>query len=77
MDAAGRLVIPKSLRDALALRPETPLEIVERDGTLVIEPAPLEMHLEDHGKGPFAVPDRPLPPLTADQVRDTLEAVRR
>ena len=77
IDAAGRLVIPKALRDALALGPETPLEIIERDGSLIIEPAPLEMHLEDHGHGPFAVPDRPLPALTADQVRDALEAVRR
>ncbi len=71
------MVIPKTLRDALALSPETPLEIVERDGSLIIEPASLEMHLEDHGQGPFAVPDRPLPPLTAAQVRDALEATRR
>jgi len=35
------------------------------------------MHLEDRDGGVVAVPDDNLPPLSADQVRDTLEQVRR
>ena len=35
------------------------------------------MKLQKRGKGAVAVPDRQLPVLTADQVRETLERVRR
>ena len=35
------------------------------------------MSLKKRGKGVTAVPDAELPPLTADQVRETLERVRR
>jgi hypothetical protein len=35
------------------------------------------MKLKKRGNGVVAVPDAPLPPLTAEQVRDTLERVRR
>ena len=38
IDAAGRLVIPKQLRDALRLAPGTRLRIIERDHSLVLEP---------------------------------------
>ena len=42
IDAAGRLVIPKSIREAAGLRPDTPLEIRFRDGRVEIAPAPVE-----------------------------------
>jgi hypothetical protein len=35
------------------------------------------MTLKKQGKGAVAVPAMKLPPLTAEQVRDTLERVRR
>jgi hypothetical protein len=35
------------------------------------------MSLKKRGKGVVAVPDAPLPSLTADQVRDTLDRTRR
>lgn len=77
LDAAGRLVIPKSLRQALGLRPGQPLEIRAGDGRLEIEIAPTSMRLKKRGKGVVAVPDAEMPSLTAEQVRDTLERVRR
>ncbi|MBI1733967.1 MAG: AbrB/MazE/SpoVT family DNA-binding domain-containing protein [Candidatus Rokubacteria bacterium] len=77
LDAAGRLVIPKSLRQALGLKPGQPLEIRAGDGRLEIEIAATPMRLKKRGKGVVAVPDADVPPLTADQVRDTLERVRR
>jgi AbrB family looped-hinge helix DNA binding protein len=39
IDAAGRVVIPKALRDSLGLAAGQPLEIAERDGRLEIVPA--------------------------------------
>jgi AbrB family looped-hinge helix DNA binding protein len=77
LDAAGRLVVPKSLRQALGLRPGQALEIRAGDGRLEIEIAPTPMRLRKRGKGVVAVPDAKLPALTAEQVRDTLERVRR
>ena len=77
LDTAGRLVVPKALRHALGLRPGQPLEIRAGDGRLEIEIAPTPMRLERRGKGVVAVPHEELPPLTAEQVRETLERVRR
>ncbi len=77
IDAAGRIVVPKALRQALGLKPGQPLEIRVTDGRLEIEIAPIPMQLKKRGKGVVAVPDADLPALTADQVRDTLERVRR
>jgi len=77
IDRAGRIVVPKPLRQALGLKPGQPLEIRAGDGRLEIEVAPTPMHLKKRGKGPVAVPEEKLPLLTADQVRETLERVRR
>jgi AbrB family looped-hinge helix DNA binding protein len=77
IDAAGRVVIPKSLRDRLGLTGGQTVEIHERDGFLQIGPAPTPVRLEAKDGVLTAVPDRPLPVLDAETVRDTLENVRR
>jgi AbrB family looped-hinge helix DNA binding protein len=77
IDAAGRIVVPKALRQALGLKPGQPLEIRAGDGRLEIEIASTPMRLQKRGRGIVAVPDTDLPALTAEHVRDTLERVRR
>jgi AbrB family looped-hinge helix DNA binding protein len=77
IDRAGRIVVPKPLRLALGLKPGQSLEIRAGDGRLEIEVAATPMRLKRRGKALVAVPDSPLPPLTAEQVRETLERVRR
>jgi AbrB family looped-hinge helix DNA binding protein len=77
IDAAGRIVVPKSLRLALGLKPGQSLEIRAGDGRLEVEVAATPMQLRKHGKGMVAVPESEVPPLTADVVRDTLERARR
>ena len=77
MDAAGRIVIPKPLRQRLHLVAGEALVIRERDGRLEIEPAPTPMALEARSGGVVAVPREPLPPLTDEIVRETLERSRR
>ena len=77
IDSAGRIVVPKALRDALGLRPNQSLEIRAGDGRLEIEIAVTPMQLRKRGKGMIAIPDGELPVLTGDLVRETLERVRR
>jgi AbrB family looped-hinge helix DNA binding protein len=77
IDAAGRLVVPKALRDALGVRPGQELDVQVKDGRLEIEVPATPMRLKGKGKTLAAVPDTKLPPLTSHQVRDTLEQIRR
>jgi len=77
IDSSGRIVVPKILRDALGLSPGQSLEITAVDGRLEIAIAPTPMTLKKRGKGLVAVPDVPVPPLTSEQVRDSLEQTRR
>lgn len=77
IDSAGRIVVPKPLREVLNLKPGQPLEIRAADGRLEIEVGTTPMTLRKRGKDVFAVPDVELPTLTANEVRDTLERIRR
>ena len=77
IDTAGRVVVPKALRLALGLKPGQVLEARAVDGRLELEIAPTPMKLQPRGRGVVAVPDVKLPKLSSDQVRDTLERVRR
>lgn len=77
IDAAGRIVVPKVLRERLGLTGGRAIDIREREGRLEIEPAPTPMTLVKRRGGRVAVPARKLPPLTDEIVRDTLEQLRR
>jgi AbrB family looped-hinge helix DNA binding protein len=77
MDAAGRIVIPKPLRERVGLIAGAELELREREGRIEIEPAPTPMKLAKGRHGLAAVPAVELPPLTDDIVRETMERVRR
>jgi len=77
IDSAGRVVIPKPLRDRLGLEQGKVVEIRERDGRIEIEPASTSMSLARRAGGPVAVPEEELPPLTDELVRATIEGTRR
>lgn len=77
IDSAGRVVIPKALRQRLGLKGGETLDIQERDGRIEIEPAATPMSLVEREGTSAAVPDEDLPPLTDDIVRATLERTRR
>lgn len=77
IDAAGRIVVPKALREELGLIGGQQVEVLARDGRLEIEVAPTAMRLRRSGSAVRAVPERTLPPLTAEMVRETLEQTRR
>jgi AbrB family looped-hinge helix DNA binding protein len=78
IDAAGRVVIPKQLRQAASLEPGQELEITERDGRIEIEPVSAPVHLvERDGFLAAEAADEEIPALTASEVRDLLERTRR
>ena len=77
IDAGGRVVIPKQLRERFGLHRGRPIEIRERDGHIEIEPATTPMALVRRAGGSIAVPKEKLPPLTDDIVRDVLDRTRR
>ena len=77
IDAAGRVVVPKRLRDELGFKPGQVLDLEVRDGRLEVQVAPVEMRLERRRHGLVAVPEQELPTLTAEEVRETLERIRR
>ena len=76
IDSAGRLVIPKAVREAAGLRPDVPLDIRVRDGRVEIEPAPVEVHVEMRRGVAVAVPEQPVPTLTAAEVERVRRAIR-
>lgn len=79
IDAAGRIVVPKALRDAMGLDAGRQVDIVFTDGRLEIEVAPANVRVEtvDDGLPTIAYNDDEVPPLTDDMIRDTIEATRR
>lgn len=77
IDSAGRVVIPKPLRDRLGLDRGRVVEIREREGRIEIEPAATPMSLVRRAGGRVAVPKDPLPTLTDEIVRAALERTRR
>jgi len=77
IDGAGRVVVPKALRDELKLERGTVLEIRVRGGKLELEPVATPMRLVRRGTGLVATTDEPLPPLDAEDVRAVIESVRR
>ena len=76
IDKVGRIVIPKPMRDALGISGPTELELTEHDGHLELTVPYIKAHLEERDGFTVIVPDQPVPPLTYELVRETLERVR-
>ncbi len=76
MDPAGRLVIPKSIREAAELKPGVALLVGIVDGRIEITPEPRAVRIERRGRLSVAVPVTPSAPLRATTVRKALEAIR-
>lgn len=71
IDATGRLVIPKALRDAAGIRPGTALSVRFRDGRIEIEPAPLQISISMEAGVAVASAVEAVPVLTAEVVAET------
>jgi AbrB family looped-hinge helix DNA binding protein len=74
IDRAGRVVIPKPLRDVLGLSPETPLEIELVDDHLELSSHYEQPTVIDGPNGPFVAATGT--PISDEDVRHALEATR-
>jgi AbrB family looped-hinge helix DNA binding protein len=77
IDSAGRVVVPKALRDVMGLTAGRPIDIAYADGRLEIELAPADVTLDAADGPPRLVAVGHVPALTDDEVRATIDAVRR
>ena len=76
MDRAGRVVLPKALREAARFRPGAPLDVRVVDGRIQLEPAPADVVLERRGGVLVAAPKRPRPELRAAEVEELVDSLR-
>ena len=77
IDRAGRVVVPKPMREELGLIGGAEIEIGLVDGRIEIEPVTSHIRLERKRGRLVAASDREMPMLTADEVRTLLEKLRR
>jgi AbrB family looped-hinge helix DNA binding protein len=75
IDAAGRMVVPKPLRDELGFRPGDELELTAVDGRLEVA-VPTKVRVEEAAHGVRFVADG-AEALSAEQIRELIERGRR
>jgi AbrB family looped-hinge helix DNA binding protein len=73
MDKAGRVVVPKQLRDQLRLKPGSELEAVVEAGKLVAEPVGPEVLLVERDGRPVLTTNPPSPPMSKEEAMRLIE----
>jgi AbrB family looped-hinge helix DNA binding protein len=76
IDSAGRIVIPKALRERAGLTAGSRVDFRFHDGSIEISPAHVEGGWETRHGINFPVPPADAPDLTVDEIRDAIEAAR-
>jgi len=69
IDAGGRIVVPKDVRERLGLRPGSRIVLTEVEGHLEVAPATTPVRLVDRDGAVVAAAEADLPVLTAEPAR--------
>jgi AbrB family looped-hinge helix DNA binding protein len=77
IDSAGRIVIPRDIRNATGLGPGTVVEVAAHDGVVSIQPAAVAVKIVKKGGLHVAVAGDARGELTEDEVRAVRDEVRR
>ena len=77
IDAGGRVVVPKDVRERLGLRPGMQVELTQINGALEITSVVTPMSVVEPNGVIVLEAERTMPTLTAEQVRDVQQATRR
>lgn len=76
IDSAGRLVLPKAVREEAGILPGMTLRITVQEGKVEIEPLPREVKIVQQGPLWIAVPAEAGPALSEATVDQVLRKVR-
>jgi len=76
IDTAGRLVVPKAIREEAGLEPGQPLEVTVHDGRVEIVAAPREVRIREHHGFRVAEPSGSYETLSEQTVRKTRDRLR-
>ena len=76
IDRAGRMVIPKEIREEAGIEAGTPLVVTCRDGSIVIEPRRRAVRIEKRGRLQVAVSVDAGEALSRETVRKTQQRAR-
>jgi AbrB family looped-hinge helix DNA binding protein len=76
IDRAGRLVVPKKIREAARIEPGTELEVSLVGDVIELKPLSHAVRLEERGALLVAIPAEPAGTLTQEQVNAAQRAVR-
>jgi AbrB family looped-hinge helix DNA binding protein len=76
IDASGRLVLPKAVREEVGILPGMTLRVFAHEGRIELEPVPREVRIVEKGPLLVAVPVEPGEPLSEDVVDRTLREIR-
>jgi AbrB family looped-hinge helix DNA binding protein len=77
IDRVGRLVIPKPAREELGITGPTELELTAGDGRIELSVSDVPATVEERDGVPVIVPEAPMSAMTAEEVRDAIDRVRR
>jgi AbrB family looped-hinge helix DNA binding protein len=77
IDAAGRVVIPKEIRQEAGIEPGMPLQISCREGRIEIEPRRRPIRIEKRGRLQVAVSVEEGEPLSRAVVREAQRRARK
>jgi AbrB family looped-hinge helix DNA binding protein len=77
IDRAGRMVVPKALRDEVGIHGPTEVEVEEHNGDLTVSVPRIPAHVEMRDGLAVIVPEVPMKPMTAEDVRAAIDRVRR
>lgn len=76
IDRAGRIVVPKTLRESLGLSAGTRVEITASGDGLLLRPVGPETRVVHRRGRPVLEAEGPVEPLTVDAVRELVERGR-
>jgi AbrB family looped-hinge helix DNA binding protein len=76
IDSAGRLVLPKMIREEAGLLPGMSLQVSVREGRIEIEPVPRQVRIVQKGPLRIAVPVEEGPALSGATVEEVRRGIR-
>lgn len=77
IDRAGRIVVPKALRDALSLADGSIIEFELVEGDLILRPSGVAKTIKHRNGRRVITADQPVPQMSIDEVRRALDASRK